>query len=438
MFILPNGVELTMTKLQEFITKHKNEVLNKYTPLKNLYEGNHEILSKEQKAAYKPDNRIVVNFAKYIIDTLNGYFIGIPIKIDHENDQVAEYLDFIDTYNNQDDNNAELSKMCSIYGHAYELLFMDENAEVGITCVSPEQAFVIYDESIIRRPLYGVRYYKNANKKLEGSYSDGNTIVHFDENFKITSTVPHYFGGVPLVEYKENEERIGAFESVKTMINAYNKALSEKANDVDYYADAYLKILGAKLDEKTLQALRDSRIINLEGEDADKVIVEFMGKPEADTAQENLINRLERLIFQIAMVANINEENFGNASGISLAYKLQAMSNLAKTKERKFIAGLNKRYKLISNIPSSKIKADEWTKIKYTFTRNTPKNLLEEAQIAQNLSGITSEETQLSVLSIVDNVKEEIEKKESSIDLDVPFRGIEDNLESNNAGGRNE
>ena len=30
-----------------------------------------------------------------------------------------------------------------------------------------------------------------------------------------------------------------------TMINAYNKALSEKANDVDYFADAYLKVLGA-------------------------------------------------------------------------------------------------------------------------------------------------------------------------------------------------
>ena len=36
---------------------------------------------------------------------------------------------------------------------------------------------------------------------------------------------------------------MGIFEPVLTMINAYNKAISEKANDVDYFADAYLKVL---------------------------------------------------------------------------------------------------------------------------------------------------------------------------------------------------
>lgn len=36
-----------------------------------------------------------------------------------------------------------------------------------------------------------------------------------------------------------------------SQINAYNKALSEKANDVDYFADAYLKILGERIDDET-------------------------------------------------------------------------------------------------------------------------------------------------------------------------------------------
>lgn len=37
-------------------------------------------------------------------------------------------------------------------------------------------------------------------------------------------------------------------------------------------------------------------------------------------------------------------------------------------------------------------------------------NLLEESQIAQNLSGVVSQETQLGVLSVVDNPKTEIER----------------------------
>ena len=50
-----------------------------------------------------------------------------------------------------------------------------------------------------------------------------------------------------------------------TMINEYNEAISEKANDdVAYFADAYLKILGAKLTKEELASLRDNRIINFD------------------------------------------------------------------------------------------------------------------------------------------------------------------------------
>ncbi|MFR9064200.1 MAG: phage portal protein [[Clostridium] scindens] len=155
----------------------------------------------------------------------------------------------------------------------------------------------------------------------------------------------HGFDGVPATEYRENKEELGIFEPVLTMINAYNKAISEKANDVDYFADAYMKILGALLDDNALKHIRDNRIINFPGNyNNGDLEVDFLQKPNGETTQENLIDRLENLIFQISMVANISDENFGTSSGIALKYKLQAMSNLAKTKERKFTSGMNRRY----------------------------------------------------------------------------------------------
>ena len=132
---------------------------------------------------------------------------------------------------------------------------------------------------------------------------------------------------VPATEYVENEERIGIFEGVLPMINAYNKALSEKANDVDYFADAYLIVLGADMDEEDIKSLRENRIINFPGDDTPNLVVKFLEKPNGDTTQEHLIDRLERLIYQISMVANISDESFGASSGIALKYKLQAMSN---------------------------------------------------------------------------------------------------------------
>lgn len=46
------------------------------------------------------------------------------------------------------------------------------------------------------------------------------------------------------------------------------------------------------------------------------------------------------------------------------------------------------------------------------MSRNIPKNLLEEAQTAQALEDVVSKETQLSVLSIVRDVSEEIDRME--------------------------
>lgn len=415
MFRLARDTEMTLTLLSEFLTKHTHEVKNRYEPLYDAYTSDHEILHDPAKPKYKPDNRVVVNFPKYIVDTMNGFFIGNPIKIIAEDEAVSDYVEYLDRYNDQDDNNAELAKICSIYGKSHEMYYTDEESELCITYLDPKEAFMIYDESIIERPLFFVRRYVDREGFEYGSISDETSV----RNFKVTGGLtwldewtPHYFPGVPATEYVENGERQGIFEPVMSMVNAYNKAISEKANDVDYFADAYLKVLGTTIDKDDVQFIRDNRIVNFEGDGSDKIIAEFMEKPNSDTTQENLLERLERLIFQISMVANISDENFGTASGIAMKYKLQSMSNLEKTKERKFAAGMNRRYQLLFGHPASKVPADAWIQLQYKFTPNIPANLQEEAQIASQLEGIVSHETQLKVISAVEDVKGELDKIE--------------------------
>ena len=164
-------------------------------------------------------------------------------------------------------------------------------------------------------------------------------------------------------------------------------------------------------DEKSLAQIKQNRIINCPGlMDNSQLVVDFLKRPDGDTTQEHLLDRLERLIFQISMVADISDENFGSASGIALKYKLQAMSDLALTKQRKFTAGMQNRYRLIFSNPVSGMNRDAWTGLSYQFTQNIPSNLLEEAQIAAQLTGIVSQPTQLKVLSIVDNIQDEIDR----------------------------
>lgn len=414
--------EITPEVIGDWISKHREDC-RRFSYLRDMYEGRHPILIQPPKPEYKPDNRIVTNFAKYIVDTLNGYFIGIPVKTEHPDESVREEMEIIEKSNDQDDSNAELAKICSIYGSGFELLYTDSQPQIRTTYLTPLDAFLVYDDTVAREPLFGVRYYKNSDGETVGSiYTKMAEIpfstaggIHFYEEKE------HFFGDVPLIEYIENEERQGAFEQVESAITAYEKAISEKANDVDYFADAYLLLIGVDLDEEELYTIRSDRVIHVGALDADvlsSIRAEFMQKPSSDTTQENFLNRVEKLIFSLSMVANISDEDFGGSSGTALAYKLQPMKNLAVLKSRKFASGMNQRWKRIASHPLTKMQPDAWKDVTYHFTQNAPKNQLEEAQTASQMSGITSKRTQLSVLSAVDNVQAEIDEieKETAVD----------------------
>lgn len=427
-FTMDPDKELTSEKLKEFIGLHAARI-PRYTRLQNMYLGKHEILDLDEKEVGKPDNRLVVNFARYIVDTLNGYFVGNPIKTVHPDKETADRMKLIAKRNSQNDNNAELSKMCSIYGHAYEFLYMDEQSDTRVTRLSPQQGFVIYDDTIAQNPLYGVRVLKDKEGKLTGTIYSRYTETKFYENDKgdliQEDPADHYFGGVPLIEYVENDERQAAFEGVISLINAYNKAISEKANDVDYFADAYLAILGVELDDTILGKIRDHRILNLKAGDLNNIKVEFLDKPNADDTQENLIDRLQDLIFQIAMVANISDEKFGSSSGIALKYKLQPMENIALMKERKFTAGMMKRFCMMFTIPTNfSVAQESYLDIDYVFSRNMPNDLVDEANAVSSIDGIVSKRTQLSALSIVENVQDELDEIEKEDALNKTGRSM--------------
>ena len=429
LFTMARDEEVTSEVLDKFIRLHQ-QVVGRYEYLFDMYLNRPEIFDAPPKAGFKPDNRLAVSFPKYMVDTLSGYFNGIPIKKTHEADDFLEAISRFDNNNDMEDEESELFKMACIYGHSFEYLYQDEYAETKVIYVSPKDMFIVYDDSIEQKPLFAV-HYGQVDMKTTGIVIEMDRVRDFAVDrggLTFTEEKINPFNKLPVIEFMLNDERQGLFEPVISLVNSYNKVMSEKANDVDYFADAYMKILGAQLDEESIERIKDNRIINLHGLDASKVIVEFMDKPDSDAQTEHLLDRIERLIYATSMVANISDENFGNSSGTALAYKLQAMSNLALSIQRKFQSSLNRRYELFSslrtNVPESM--KDEWQNMEYKFTRNEPKNILEEAQTAAQLMGITSDETALSVLSVVSNVQTELERKNKGLPNLMDFEMSED------------
>lgn len=409
-----NGVPMTI--IDEYIRKHEQR-FRRYEYLEKLYAGFHDVFKEPEKEDWKPDNRLAVNFPRYITETFMGYGYGIPIRESHPDDKINEAVKQFCDQNDIRDHEFELLKKACVYGHAFEYVYQNEQAQTKVTALNPKEMFVVYDDSLRTRALFAVRYgYHDLESGKTGKYGEVLTReeIHRFDGDKFAQAEENPYGLIPCVEYRLNDERMGLFEGVAGLIEAYNHTLGEKANDVDAFAEAYLSIIGAELDEDDVYRIRDNRLINLYGTDnAKDVLVQFLQKPTADGTQENLLNRLETLIYETSMVANISDETFGNStSGTALAYKLQAMSNLAASFDRKIEKSIRKRYKIFCTLGTNVSDPDAYQQIDIRTTRNLPKNIKEEAQTAAQLEGIVSKETQLSVLSIVPDVKEEIDRME--------------------------
>lgn len=410
----PKDEPITVEVLTKFMEKHKLEVA-RYEYLKNMYRGIMSIDDEPTKDPWKPDNRLTVNFTKYIVDTFTGYFNGIPVKKSHSDKEILSKLQEFDNLNDMENEESELAKMACIYGRAFELLYQNEETQTNVIYNTPENMFMVYDDTIKQEPLFAVRYGYDDDYKLYGEVYTKETTYALNGTmgfYNMTEQTPNPFDDLPVVEFYFNEERMSIFESVISLVNAFNKAISEKANDVDYFSDQYLAFLGAEVEEEDLKNIRSNRVINYygEGSEAKNVDVKFLEKPDSDSQTENLLDRLTKLIFQTTMVANISDESFGSSSGVSLAYKLQAMSNLALSFQRKFQSSLNSRYKLFCELSTNVSNRDTWKDIEYTFTRNEPKDIKEQAETANILMGITSQETALSVISVIPDVQAEMEK----------------------------
>lgn len=432
---MDKDVEITGEILKEFIEQHEMQK-QRYIELRNQYLSRPPIVDEPPKEeAWKPDNRRVGNFGKYLVDTFNGFFNGIPMRPSHDNEKVDGIIQDFWNANNMDNTLNELAKSTSIYGRAYLFLFQNEESKTEVAYNDPLDMFVIYSDEIRPRSLYGVRYTIDE-KKYKGqlftdteAYDftlDGDNLSLVDSSTFKDGFVP--YGRVPIVEFVENEERQSLIEPVESLINGFNNVLSEKNNDVSYFSDAYLAVLGALLDDDSIRNLKDNRIINLAGDNAEKVVVEFLEKPDADQTQENFLDRTERLIYQLSQVANIDDTTFGSAgnnSGVALEFKLQPMKNLASNKERKFQQGLQTLFgmvfNVVTNIPANL--SDEYRDIQYNWSRNLPANNADEANTVRNLEGIVSHKTQLDMLSAISDSQRELEQiaKENEPDPEYDF-----------------
>lgn len=484
--------------IDELVSKHR-QMIAYYDRLEDMYLGSTQILKMKAKDDGKSDERISTNFSKYIVDTETGFFNGNDTQFQHPDKNINEAVNLWLRLNDAGATFNHLAKLCSMYGHSYVFMFDDPLAQViykqqideievnskqgllskakdfitgenkkkaiagnlplnklKMTTVEPQEAFLIYANDSTREPLYAFVYtdFNDETGEVKGKlYKSSEEIGYLFSKKKVSddnSSVKiirsgqenedlfiNKFDGLPLIEVKQNEERVGKVELVFTAQNVYNKVISDSANDVSYLADNILHVDGVKLEREQKSDMKDNKLLNTykktsNGIEDTKVTAQMVSKNSSSEAGEKLLDRLKEDMFTVAAVINFKDIKVGqNVSGETLKVMMKDMQANALSKQRQFEKAFDGIFSILFSTWKMPL---QWLNLKYMFNFDIPINKKELAEFMKLLQGNLSTQTILENVAPLfsGTVADELERMEDEGLLNGGDRtsSVEDLLDS--------
>ena len=381
----------------------------KYTTNEDYFYGKHKILQRTFDDESKPNNQVMCNIPKYIVQVRTGFFSSSPLTLESENPEylkdirkVLEYNDFKQIFN-------QLDTYCSIYGHSFLVMYMNEEGRISFTAQNPTDWIYVRDNSLEQKPKFAIRYYawwddvENMQMYDIELYTN-KEIINYEGSpvdLKEVSRRPHYFNGLPVIEFMENESRQGSYENVISLIDTYELMLSDTANTINYFSDCYLVLTGMQETQaEDIARMKNDRVLLVpEGCEAS-----FLTKNVSENYNENMLKRLQEQIFVVACTPLLSDSSFSsNSSGVAIQFKLFSMEKSVQLKENIFRAGFNRMFNLIKDMINlyERKSYTEDDKIIQTFTRSLPMDLSALADSISKLNGVVSRRTLMSQLDFV-------------------------------------
>lgn len=415
--------ELTTKRLTKIIRYHREQILPELKFNRGYYDGTgQQIMMRVYEDASKPNNKIVKNYCKTIVENFRGYIAGLPVTYsptDSEED-IDTLIDVLKA-NDYQNSDSEWLKNALIYGYAPQLCYINEKQEKRFKNISPEQVIPIYAADLDEELLYVIYYYQIVDwdsdsweKKYSVNVYDGQSISHFVSDGAFNKLVPsgevelHYFDEVPFSIFYLTDDGESIFKCIIGLQDAYNKMLSDSVNDWESFVDAYLVLTNITADAEDIAMMKENRVLILD----DDATAAYLTKPTSDTKVDRLLEEINTAIHTIANSPDFSSEEFGSgvSSGIALQFKLVGFNNIAANIESQFRKAIQQRIKLLNNVFT--LVDMESFDIDITFTHNLPQNIQDVADTINKLRGLVSDETLIAQLPFINDVQAEVEKLE--------------------------
>ena len=400
------------------LLQESDNFTTKYRTNEDYFYGKHKILDRYFDDTSKPNNHVMCNIPKYIVQVRTGFFSSSPLALESLNQgfmddikDVLDYNDFKQTFN-------QLDTYCSIYGHSFLVLYINDEGRLAFTAQNPTDWIYVRDNSLEQKPKFAIRYYAwwddvENQQMYDIELYTKDEIINYEGSpmdLRETRRRPHYFNGLPVIEFMENESRQGAYENVINLIDTYELMLSDTANTINYFSDCYLVLTGMQETQaEDIAKMKNDRVLLVpEGCEAS-----FLTKNIAENYNENMLKRLQEQIFTVACTPLLSDSSFSsNSSGVAIQFKLFAMEKSVQLKENIFRAGFNSMFNLIRDMINllDRKGYTEDDKVIQTYTRSLPMDLSSLSDSISKLKDVVSRRTLMTQLDFVSDASLEEEQ----------------------------
>lgn len=427
----------------------------------DAYEGEHEILRKQDKSVGKGGtartvklNKLVVPHQKKIVRIASVFLVGEPVQYTLTNDESDKYEKAYESITEVFDDNKmayfdrKLVRTVMSETQAAELWYArkpkgkkKEFKVVMLSYGNGDSLFPLFDE--FGDMVAFTRKYRALD--VEGKKQERADVFTGTYNYYISKTESqgyevikekNLFGKIPVIYY---EKALPEWSEVQGLIERDEDQLSKLADVVDYYADPVLKIKGELVDPIAEDGTTDGKGKRYDWKEDVGKTLNFAGTPnqaggveygDAEYLEPNAypdLRDLERktikeYIYSQTSTPDIsfnNVKGIGNLSGVTI--KMLFLDAIFKAKENEEIygEGFQRRFNLVKTMLSrTNVKAGgafAEMKCDVDFGSPIPSDIhefIESLSIASGGEAIMTKKTAVRQNPLVDDPEKEIQELE--------------------------
>ena len=302
------------------------------------YKGDQPIKYRKKDIRDDICNRIEENHAYEIVQFKVGQTYGEPIqfisrkddeKINRAVDELNDYL--VDA--NKQDKDIKGGEWQSATGTSFKAIqrIMDGDIPFRIVVPSPLNTFVIYNRNT-EEPILAVQELKDEDGEYyKIAFSD--TMSFKIVNSKVTEAKLHTYGGIPIVEYPNNHERLSDIELVIDLLDAINNMQSNRMDGVEQFIQSWIKFVNCEVDEVAFEKMKLAgalvvKSINKDYKSDVDVMTEELDQTQCQVAKDDLLDNAQAVL---AMPARESQNSGGDTQG---AVSLRAGWDFSKTRAK--------------------------------------------------------------------------------------------------------